>query len=353
MHPVFSHIRNLLAVVGLWTVLSGLITYLMFFIQEIELHVALVLYYPLLYIFLFFCLANYYICLECPIGHTGFHRLVATQFMAVATTVLIWHAFGYIYILLLDQIYPANWLSYYRDSTTSLGVIGAILYCFWILAHYIYLMAQRHDAMQRAALEQKLLISQTELQAVKATVHPHFLYNSLNTLANLSLVEPRKIHNLCLQISEFLRYSVSYGQKETATVGDELEHIQNYLGIERERFGDRLQTVFRVDESTRSEPILPLLLFPLVENSIKHGIDSSLNGGTLDITVGREGDALSIHIRNPFDELGVKHDGTNLGLDAVRKRIHAHYGDQGQVSVERSPGVFSVHLSLPVQRKLR
>lgn len=353
MHPVFSHFKNLLAVIGLWLILSGLVSYLLYFIQDIDMQVALVLYYPLLFIYIFFCLSNYYICLECPMRQTSFTRLVTTQFVAVVSTVLIWLAGGHIYVLLLNEFSPGDWLLYYQSSRMSLGIIGAILYCFWILAHYIYLMAQQHDAMQRAALEHKLLISQTELQVVKATVHPHFLYNSLNTLANLSLVEPRKIHNICLQISEFLRYSVSYSQKETATVGEELEHIQNYLGIERERFGDRLHTQFRVDESTRSEPILPLLLFPLVENSIKHGIDSCLNGGTLEIVIERDGDDLCIHIRNPFDELGIKQNGTNLGLDAVRKRIQAHYGDQGRVAVGRNSGIFSVHLILPLRRRLQ
>jgi len=129
--------------------------------------------------------------------------------------------------------------------------------------------------------------------------------------------------------------------------------VQNYLGIERERFGERLQTVFRVDEGTRSEPILPLLLFPLVENGIKHGIDSCLDGGTLEIAIAREGDSLYIELSNPYDELGVKQNGTNLGLDAVRKRIQAHYGDRGRMSVERAAGSFSVRLTLPVQRRLK
>ena len=101
------------------------------------------------------------------------------------------------------------------------------------------------------------------------------------------------------------------------------------------------------------EPILPLLLFPLVENSIKHGIDSCLDGGTLEITIERDADDLCIHIRNPYDELGIKQNGTNLGLDAVRKRIQAHYGDQGRVVVERNSGIFSVHLILPLHRKLQ
>jgi sensor histidine kinase YesM len=353
MHPIFSQARNLLAVAALWLTLSGLISYCLHLVLAVEPPIALILYSPLIFIYFFFCLSNYYVCLELPLGETPFLRLISTQLIAVATTVMIWLLCGYFYMSLLNQISADDWLPLYRKSAAILGITGAILYCFWILAHYVYLMAQQHDAIQRAALQEKLLLSQTELQAVKATVHPHFLYNSLNTVANLALVEPGKVHNICLQISEFLRYSVSYSRKSTATVGEEVDHIQNYLGIERERFSTRLQTDFDIDETVRSEPILPLLLFPLVENSIKHGIDSLLEGGTLNIRINRTGDTLHIHIANPYDALGKKQNGTHIGLDSVRKRIQAHYGGQARVEINRNPDTFTVDLYLPQQQALQ
>jgi len=352
MHPIFSHARNLLAVAGLWLALSGMITYLLYLQSDISLGKVIVLFSPLLFIYFFFCLSNFYICIKLPIRQTYFLRLISTQFIAMTVTLLSWIIFGFAYVYLLNKTYPADWLSLYQELLMSMGITGAMLYCFWILAHYIYLMAQQHDEIQRTALKRKLLISQTELLAIKATVHPHFMYNSLNMIANLALVEPKKVHSICLQISEFLRYSVSYSRQPMATVGDELDHIQNYLGIERERFGPRLQIEFKVDETIRSEPILPLLLFPLVENSIKHGIDSSLEGGTVEICMEKKPDKLFIQITNPYDELGVKQNGTNLGLDAVKKRIRAHYGDRGKVDITREPGKFSISLSLPTQGAL-
>ena len=352
MHPLFTQGRNLLAAAALWLVLSGLASHLLYRMQEIELHVAVALYFPLLSLFFFFCLANYYICLELPIRRTAFLRLVATQLAANGTTVALWLLSGSLYVWFLNRIYPDSWFELYQNSLASLGGIGALLYCFWILAHYIFLMARQHEAIEREVLQKKLLISETELQAVKTAVHPHFLYNSLNTVANLALVEPGKIHNLCLQISDFLRYSVSYGRKSMATVDDELAHIQNYLGIERERFGKRLQVHFEIDESTRQEPMLPLLLFPLVENSIKHGIDSMLEGGTVTVGIHYSGEDLCINVENPYDELGMKQNGAGLGLEAVIKRVQAQYGRQGQVTSTRGNGRFRIDLRLPRQRAL-
>jgi sensor histidine kinase YesM len=352
MHPLFSQGRYLLAGAALWLVLSGLASHLLYRMQEIGLHVAIALYFPLLFLFFFFCLANYYVCLEFPIRRTPFLRLIATQVVANGATVALWLLAGYLHVWFLNRIYPDHWFKLYQDSLASLGGIGALLYCFWILAHYIFLMARQHEAIEREALQKRLLISETELQAVKTAVHPHFLYNSLNTVANLALVEPGKIHNLCLQISDFLRYSVSYGRKTMATVGDELAHIQNYLGIERERFGKRLQVQFEIDETARQEPLPPLLLFPLVENSIKHGIDSLLEGGTVTIRIHYAGDDLCIDVDNPYDELGMKQNGAGIGLEAVIKRVQAQYGRQGQVTSERGNGRFRIELRLPRQRAL-
>ena len=353
MHPIFAQGRNLLAAGGLWLALSAIASHLLYLLQEIEPHVAAALYSPLLFLFFFFGLSNYYICLELPIRRTPFLRLIATQLIANATTVLLWLVCGSVYVWFLNRIYPDHWEKLYRSSIMSLSSIGALLYCFWILAHYLFLMARQHEAIEREALEKKLLINETELQAIKATIHPHFLYNSLNTVANLALTEPGKIHNLCLQISEFLRYSVSYSRKASATVADELVHIQNYLGIERERFGTRLHTVFDVDEQAREEPMPPLLLFPLIENSIKHGIDTLLEGGTITVRIRCGAEHLDIQIENPFDELGKKQGGSSIGLESVGKRIQAQYGKEGRVTCTRQDGMFRVMLSLPRQRALQ
>lgn len=351
MHPVFSSAKNLFVVAGLWMALSMMVSYFMYLIAPVLMSQTLVLFLPLLFVYFFFCLSNYYICMRVLIRKTRFIRLIFTQFVALATTVLLWLLLGFSYAYVLNKDPEGIWLLLYWDSLIQLAIIGAMLYCFWILAHYIYLMAQQHDMMERSDLQRRLLISQVELQVVKAAVHPHFLFNSLTTLAQLALTVPEKVHDLCLQISAFLRYSIDYNRKDSATVEEELEHICNYLAIERERFAGRLDVVFDIDERVRSERMLPLLLFPLVENSIKHGIGSCLQGGTVTLHMHQKAQMLHVLITNPYDELGRKSLGTHLGLESVKKRVYAYYGRAAKVDVTRACGQFSVKLWLPLNEK--
>ncbi len=347
MHPVFHSSRNLIVVASLWLALSFIICYSLYYILDIDFGDSLILFLPLFFAFFFFCIANYFICLRLPIRRTSLPRLFITQLAGMASTLVIWLVVGVVYAYILDKADPGEWVPLFWDSIVPLITIGAILYCFWILVHYIYLMAEQHDQMERTELKQRLLISQTELQAVKATVHPHFLFNSLNTLANLSLADPRKVHDLCLKIAEFLRYSVSYGKKNTATVGEEVTHIKNYLSVENERFGSRLRVVFELGDNINEVPILPLVLFPLVENSIKHGIDHRLEGGTLSISIKKQAEMLVICIENPYDDLDKK-AGENIGLESVRKRLNAHYGESSQLTTIANTNTFIVKLKIPV-----
>lgn len=348
MHPVFYSARYFVAVSGLWLALSFIISYFLSIIINAEFLKSLILFWPLLFSYFFFCIANYFICIRLPIRGTGFIRLLTTQFASMLSTLILWLLVASVYAYVLNKTMPGNWFPFLRDSLLLLTVTGAILYCFWILVHYIFLMAEQHDEMERKDLQQKLLISQTELQAIKTSVHPHFLFNSLNTLANLALSEPKKVHGICLQMAEFFRYSVSYGRRKSATVGDELEHIKNYLAIERERFGARLKTIFDVDENLFPEPVLPLLLLPLVENGIKHGIDNSLEGGTLTIKIKKNLNTLVIRIENPYDASDKSQAGEHFGLESVRKRLNAHYGEAGKLNTVKESDRFVVELILPV-----
>ncbi|MBN1379288.1 MAG: histidine kinase [Gammaproteobacteria bacterium] len=350
MHPIFYSARHLIAVSGLWLALTFIITYFLYLVLDVDLSEALILFWPLLFAYFFFCIANYFICLRLPIRQTNFLRLLTTQIAGMLSTIFLWLVIGATYVYLLNESIHDDWFPLFRNSIVLLSIVGAILYCFWILAHYVYLMAEQHDRMERSELQRKLLISQTELQAIKASVHPHFLFNSLNTLANLALVDPKKVHEICLQIAEFLRYSVSYGRKKSATIGDELIHIKNYLDVEKERFGARLETHYDIDENLLSEPVLPLLLFPLIENSIKHGIDNSLEGGLLTVSIKKDEENVVIRIENPHDEANRKHFGESFGLQSVRKRLNAHYGEAGRLNISRESDTFIVDLIIPLMK---
>lgn len=265
--------------------------------------------------------------------------------------VAMWVFAGQVYVTFLDNGQePGHWDLLFEQSLTINLAVVVLQFEIIVLIHYLFFAMEKTRDLEKAALQQKLLISQAELQTLKATVHPHFLFNSLNTLSNIALSAPEQAHRFCLLIAEFLRYSVAYSKKNSATLSEELEHIQNYLGIERERFGDRLQTQFNIEEEARELVVPPLILFPVVENAIKHGIDSCIEGGLLSISARLNAGMLIIEVTNPVDELGRKLKGTGHGLASVEQRLKNRYGEEALLKSTRQAGQFTAQIYLPVDQ---
>lgn len=357
MHPIFSSNRSLLAIALLWAVVCALVAGLILqVVQPTDLPLAktaiFFLVFPWYFLLLFVCSSNFYICLRFPLNSAQFTGLVGAQAGASIATVAIWLAIGLGWSEVLAWLKLSSASEIYHCTFTTHAILGAVFYGLWMMVHYAFLIAKEDEQNSAEALQRRLLISDIELQAVKASVHPHFMYNSLNMLANLSLIAPEKIHDICVTMSNFLRYSVNYAKKEVLTLGDELEHIKNYLVIEQERFGEHLKLSFDVDETVLDHRTIPLLLFPLVENSVKHGLGSHLNNGFINISIRRRAiptitHRICVEISNSIDLEGVKPKSTGLGLSALRKRLNNFYQGQALLKVEHTEHTFTVTLLLP------
>lgn len=310
----------------------------------------LLLFGPLYFLCQLFLLPNYFICRGLPLGETSVARILSSHVLVLLLTLSLWFLLGREYAGLLASFDSTiSWEYLFIENLILNLAIVIVIFELMVLMHYLYFALERSRKLENAALQQKLLISQAELQSLKATVHPHFLFNALNTLSNIALAEPEKAHRFCLLLAEFLRYSVAYSKKETATLDDELSHIQNYLGIERERFGERLRTEFSIDDSVREASVPPLILFPIVENAIKHGIDSCIEGGVLSISAQAKDETLIFTIENPVDELGRKLRGEGHGQTSVEHRLKNRYGNKGLLKTRRESGRFTVQLYIPVE----
>jgi len=310
----------------------------------------LILFMPLYFLCLIFILPNYYACKGLPLRETPWLKLIGSQALTLLVFVTIWVLAGEAYAsLLAATIDRVQWGFLFSETLSTNLVIVVIQFEVIVLMHYLYLAMERTRDLEQAALKQKLLISQAELQTLKATVHPHFLFNSLNTLSNIALSAPEKAHRFCLLIAEFLRYSVAYSKKNSAKFSEELEHVQNYLGIERERFGERLSIEFDIDEEVLGLVVPPLILFPIVENAIKHGIDSCLEGGIVSIAARQQESTLVVTVSNPVDELGRKLKGTGHGLHSVEQRLKTRYGSRALLKTDREQGQFTVQLYIPME----
>ena len=212
-------------------------------------------------------------------------------------------------------------------------LVAAVLTC--ILLRYFYLQ-------QQLRLQEKLeLVSR--LDSLRARIRPHFLFNTLNSIASLIVSRPETAEQAVEDLSELFRVSLGEDQRQ-ATVADELRLCELYLGIEELRLGERLRVEWKVDEAARDQPMPSLLLQPLVENAIYHGLSQLPGGGLVEITVEMAGAEVQVRVRNPVPDRHRPSRGNQMALHNVEQRVQAMYGAGARVIAGRQDQHFEVTL---------
>jgi LytS/YehU family sensor histidine kinase len=228
-----------------------------------------------------------------------------------------------------------------------LWITGILLYLLSVTFHYVLLAEQATREAQARALEARVLTRDAELKALRAQVNPHFLFNCLHSISALTSMDSGRAREMCILLADFLRATLRLGGKESITLEEELALIRGYLAIEKVRFGARLTMEEDVESETNAVLIPPLLLQPLVENAIRHGIANLPDGGVIRLGVHRQGAAVAIEVENSFDPESPASLKTGVGLENIRQRLHTRYAEAGKISVKAEDGQFLVRLSLP------
>ncbi|PZO20087.1 MAG: sensor histidine kinase [Burkholderiales bacterium] len=184
------------------------------------------------------------------------------------------------------------------------------------------------------------------LAELQARIRPHFLFNTLNSAIALVREEPAKAESLLEDLSELFRHALADAQ-EAVPLWQELELAEHYLAIEQVRFGDRLKVEWSVDDSASKAKLPPLILQPLVENAVKHGVEPSPTGAVVRISTQRRGSLVVIKVTNTVPA-GSGRRGNGLALDNVRQRLTLLHDVQGRFQSALVNGVFQVRLEIPV-----
>ncbi|MBS3020047.1 hypothetical protein DJFAAGMI_02801 [Comamonas sp. PE63] len=193
--------------------------------------------------------------------------------------------------------------------------------------------------------------TQARLTELQSRIRPHFLFNTLNSAIALVRAEPAKAEALLEDLSDLFRYALAEPHL-TTTLAQEIELAQRYLSIEQVRFGERLQMQWQLDESVHGALLPPLLLQPLVENAIRHGVEPNARGGKLQVRTERRGNEALIQIINTLPPASAEHQSTGHGmaLDNVRARLSLLHDLQGSFSAKVRDGLYVVRLSVPLQQ---
>jgi hypothetical protein len=215
--------------------------------------------------------------------------------------------------------------------------------------------AMRFETEQRALLlrEERLrrLLTEAELKALRTQVDPHFLFNTLNTIADLISTNPEQAERMTERLAECFRYALATHSREFSTLDEELDFARHYLDIEQVRFGERLRVQLSRGDALGNEAIPSLLLQPLLENAIRHGLAPVREGGRVSVSAHREGERLRLHVEDDGVGLspGFAHR-EGIGLRNVQDRLHTLYGEAAEFIIgQRSGGRgTSVTLVIPL-----
>jgi two-component system, LytTR family, sensor kinase len=201
-------------------------------------------------------------------------------------------------------------------------------------------LAREREAIGRQSREALLVqqVTEAELRALRAQINPHFLFNSLNTVADLIVRDPARAETMTLRLASVFRHVLAHSSRPLTTVRDEMEFLRAYLYIEEARFGDRLRVEFAVDAAVEGEPVPSLILQPLVENALKHGLGPKPGPGHLSISAREEGGFLRLRVEDDGVGLGGRRGSQGLGLANVAERLATLYQDRASVTMEAREG---------------
>ncbi len=259
---------------------------------------------------------------------------------------LLWTASGY---YLCNDIFSNN-PTYLYKLKESLPFRFLISFFIFAITALIYLLFIFYENLKVKQIQETTLIKkvkEAELNMLKSQINPHFLFNSLNSVSSLTITSPEKAQDMVIRLSDYLRYSITNPENKLQEFNNELINIERYLEIEKVRFGSKLQYVNNISNDCLNAIIPVMILQPLYENAVKHGVYESIEPIIIKTTARIKNDVLLIDIENNFDSNYISIKGTGLGLKNIKERLKLIYGEDNLINIKKEDSIFKIRLIIP------
>lgn len=350
MHPILAKRDRLTIYMAAWLPVAAMLAGMLVLSSGSPWKEAVALALPLLVIYAFLCLTAWYPCRALPLRGTHAAKALVTHLATAVVSAFLWSTIAMGLARVLDRGgFSPGVEERLHGQLGLLIAAGVLLYLLAVAVHYLVVAFEASGEADRRAFQAEIEAREAELRALRAQVDPHFLFNSLNSISSLITTDAPGAREMCVQLGDFLRASLGLGMRETVTLAEELEALELYLCLERTRFGLRLTVDLEVDDSIRACPVPPLILQPLVENALKHGISTLLEGGKVHIIARHRPGCLHLTVENPFDPEAPGRVGTGMGLSNLRHRLHTLYGSAADLRAGGEGGTFRVDVTLPIE----
>src|SRR5215470_2300545 len=357
MHPILGNLRQLSLYLAAWSPLAVILFYILKSAGGLSWVQAFAMIPLLCLVYAFMCLSAWYTCRGTPLATSSLSRLALTHGAGALVISGIWVAIAKGWASALASIETFRGLDQqFVPDYPLLFASGVMIYLLAVALHYVLLSIEFSRELEKREIQARVLARDSELKALKAQVNPHFLFNSLNSISALTSIDAGRARDMCIRLADFLRRTLGVGEKAVIPLRDELELVRSFLSVEKVRFGARLSVEESVEPGALDCAVPPLLLQPLVENAVAHGISNLTEGGWIRVAVsnGQGSDSsaedLRIEVENNFDPEMPRRRGHGVGLSNVRQRLATRYGDRARFEVRTEGERFHVSMVLPAEK---
>ena len=276
-------------------------------------------------------------------------KIIQNHAITALITSVLWAYSGY---FILSSLYNYNetYMEFLDSSIKWRIYAGIIYYSILIAVYYVIFYYSSYRDEQEKEHRMKALVKEAELKSLKYQINPHFIFNSLNSISSLTISNPQKARDMSINLSNFLRKTLADNENQKIKLKEEIDNIKLYLEIEKVRFGERLEFVINVDENCEDYEIPNMILQPIVENTIKHGVYESIDKVTINFVCKLEEEFISILIINNFDPASVSEIGEGIGLQNIRDRLKLMYNSEDLISIGKNADIFKVSLKIPINK---
>ena len=294
-------------------------------------------------------LASAYVVRAAPLASAGAVRVFTTVGAAALLITGVWLELGRLWLWAMSWAAPEPY-ALFDEMRVPAGAGAAAVFVIMSAIHYAIAAADERQVAIARALQAEIATREAQLRALRSQVDPHFLFNCLHSISALIAGNPVGARAMCLELAEFFRESLRAGAQPRIPLAAEAALVRRYLEIEHLRFGDRLKVSITVPADAAGALVPPLLLQPLAENAVRHGIATLIDGGDVTIEVTRTGDRIDVQVENPYDADG-RRAGTGVGLVNVRARLETTYAARANLTVHSANSRFRAAISLPLEEE--
>ncbi|MFZ2285789.1 MAG: histidine kinase [Bacteroidales bacterium] len=237
---------------------------------------------------------------------------------------------------------------FWHSSLVFRATAGILIFFMIVLVYYLFLSATRLEEKAKRQAQLETQVREGELKMLRSQINPHFLFNSLNSVSSLTVTDPLKARDMIVKLSDFMRYSLSSRNEQPVTLQTEMESLRLYLQIEKVRFGDRLVIEEEIDGECLQALLPGMLLQPLYENAVKHGVYESTGEVIIRTSVKKADETVVISVSNNIDtDAVVTKKGAGIGLKNVNSRLELFFGKTAELNVARTDDSFTVTVRFP------